>query len=138
MSNVLYYNHICSYLLRYVFFFRQNIFEPPPLELYTQYSLQAYFFTFWGILFLQVIAIFVSDKIWVKTIPQNSTKWERMVHAIEKSHFSFSFFNWQNGNGDCHEHLKRKNEAQCEVLLTMAINLLFNMILLIPLVILCK
>ena len=105
---------------------------------YTQFSLQTYFLTFWGILFLQALVIFISDKIWVKTIHQNTTLWEGMVHAIEKSHFPFPFTNWHKGSGDCQERRKRKNEAQHEVLITTAINLFFNMILLIPLVILCK
>ena len=114
------------------------MFEPPLLELYTQFSLQTYFLAFWTILFLQALVIFISDTIWVKTIPQNTTLWERMVHAIEKSHFPFPFTNWHKGSGDCSEHLNRKNEAQQEVLVTMSINLFFNMILLTPLSIFCK
>ena len=43
-------------------------YQPPPLELYTKFSLQAYFFSFWVILILQTLTIFAIDKIWVKNV----------------------------------------------------------------------
>ena len=39
-----------------------SIYEPPPLELYTKFSLQAYFLMFWGILLVQTFAILIIDK----------------------------------------------------------------------------
>ena len=47
-------------------------YQPPPLELYTKYSLQMYFFAFWGILILQTFTIVVIDKIWVRNIPKST------------------------------------------------------------------
>ena len=48
---------------------------------YTQFSLQTYFLTFWGILFLPAFVIFISHQIWVKTIHQNTTLWEGTFHS---------------------------------------------------------
>ena len=115
-----------------------SIYEPPPLELYTKFSLQAYFLMFWGILIVQTFVILIIDKTLVKTIPQSATKWERFIHAIVKSHFPFPYVNWYEGFGDCKDHIKRQKAAQHEVLITMATNLFFNMTMLIPLVILCE
>ena len=115
-----------------------STYKPPPLELYTKFSLQAYFLSFWVILFIQNLAIFIIDTLWVKTIPENTTLWERLIHAIVKSHFPFPFTNWHEAKGNCKDHVQKQKEAQHEVLVTTAVNLIFNMILLIPFVILCK
>ena len=43
---------------------------------------------------------------------------------------------WHEGKGDQKEHIKRLKDTEFEVLLTIFVNLLFNMTLLFPLVIL--
>ena len=111
---------------------------PPPIELYTQFSLQTYFFAFWGILLFQTMTILVIDKIWIRNIPNSATLWDRMLHAMEKSCFPFPYINWHQEKGSCFEHLKRKQAVQQEVLVAILINLVFNMILLVPLPIFCK
>ena len=134
-----------SYIQRGDFTFLDNadhstfsIYNPPSIELYTIFSLQTYFIIFWGILCLQNLSIFIVDKIIVKNIPKNVTLWERITHAIVKSHYPYPYANWHEAIGDCQEHVKRKKEAQQEVLVTSIVNLIFNMVLLFPLVILCK
>ena len=121
--------HFQDYIPRY---------QPPPLELYTQFSLTTYFFGFWVILLLQILTIFIVDKFWVRNIPHNCTLFDRIIHAVQKSSFPFPFKNWHQENGNCQDHLERKQAAQHEVLLSNLINLLFNMLLLFPLPILCK
>ena len=113
-------------------------YEPPSLDVYTQFSLQAYFLVFWGLMLLQSLMIMIADYLLVKTIPQSTSIWQRFVHAIQKSHCPFPHENWYQGNGNCQDHINRKNAVQLEVLITMGINFLFNTIFLIPLVILCK
>ena len=113
-------------------------YEPPSIELYTLYSLATYFFIFLGILTIHVFTIFIVDKIWVKNIPQSANVFERILHSLLKSNFPFPYTNWLNGNGDCLDHMNGKKAAQTEVFISMAINLIFNVILLFPLNILCK
>ena len=113
-------------------------YGPPPLELYTQFSLQAYFFAFWGILVLQTCTIFLIDKILVKNIPNTATSWNRVLHSIQKASFPFPYTNWHQENGNCDDHLKRKQMVEQEVLISILINLIFNMILLVPLPIFCE
>ena len=114
------------------------VYEPPQLELYTQFSLQTYFLVFWGILLLQRLIIFIADYVLVKNIPPSATLWQRFIHATQKSHSPFPYTKWHQGNGSCQDHVNRKNDVQQEVLTSIGINLVFNMILLFPLVILCK
>ena len=114
------------------------LYEPPPIELYTLYSLSTYFAMFWGILTIHAFTIFIIDKIWVKNIPKCATLFEKLLHSILKSNFPFPYTNWQNGNGGCLDHRNGKKTAQTEVFISMAINLIFNVILLFPLNILCK
>ena len=113
-------------------------YMPPPLEMYTQFSLQTHFFAFWGILVLQTCTVFIIDKIWVKNIPNNATLWDRILHSIQKSTFPFPYANWHQENGTCSDHLRRKQMVQQEVLVSILINLVFNMILLVPLPIFCE
>ena len=115
-----------------------TIYVPPPLELYTGFSIQLYFFAFWGILFTQMLTIFIIDKIWCRNIPDSATLWERLMHATLKSHFPLPYGNWHEGNGNCNDHAKRHKAVNHEVLVTTAVNLFFNLIMLTPLVILCK
>lgn len=114
------------------------IYEPPAIELYTTFSLATYFLSFWGILFFQTLVIIILDKVWIKTIPNCATLWERIIHAIVKSHFAFPYENWHETVGNCQDHRDRQKAAKHEVLVTMFINLVFNMAMLVPLVILCK
>ena len=114
------------------------IYVPPLIELFTKFSLQFYFLAFWGILFLQILTIFIIDTIWATNIPQSATLWERLMHASLKSHFPFPYTNWHEGDGNCNDHVKRHKAANHEVLVTTTVNLCFNLSMLTPLVILCK
>ena len=114
------------------------VYEPPPIELYTQFSLLTYSLVFLGLLFFQSLTIFFVDAKWNRTILHDAKIWDRLLHATQKSHCPFPYANWYKGIGNCMDHLKRKKETDIEVLLTIVVNLLFNMAMLIPLGILCK
>jgi hypothetical protein len=113
-------------------------YEAGPYEFYVKYSSLSYFLAFIGILFLQSFTIFIVDIFWLKHIPSTVTLWEKIVHAIQKSHLPFPFANWHEGKGSCLDHIKRKNLVEKEVLAATIVNLAFNMVMLIPMVILCK
>ena len=115
-----------------------EVYEPPSIELYTFFSPQTYFLALWGVLFLQSLTIFIIDKIWVKTMPENTTLWQRFMHACQKSHLPFPHTNWYKEKGGCQDHVNRKKAVDQEVLLATFVNLIFNMFLLTPLAILCK
>ena len=115
-----------------------SVYMPSTLENYTRFSLTIYFSTFLAMIFIQSLTIFIFDKIWVKNIPQSVSIWDQILHSIHKSNFPFPFNYWHDGNGGCNEHAKRKKAGQHEVLVTIVINLIFHLIMLVPLLILCK
>ena len=115
-----------------------TFYEPVPLESYVQFSFTSYFLAFIGILLLQSFTIFIIDIFLLKDTPSTVTVWERIIHAIQKSHLPFPIQNWHEGQGSSLDHIKRHKLVQKEVLIATIVNLAFNMVMLIPLVILCK
>ena len=115
-----------------------SFYNPVPLEFYLHFSFLTYFIAFIGILLVQSLTIFITDIFLLKNIPSTVTLWEKIVHAIQKSHLPFPFANWHEGKGSCLDHIKRKKLGEKEVLTATIVNLAFNMVMLIPLVILCK
>ena len=115
-----------------------TFYEPVPLQLYVRFSFLSYFVAFIGILLFQSFTIFIIDVFWLKNMPSTVTLWKRIIHAIQKSHLPFPIQNWHEGKGSCFDHIKRHKLVQKEVLTATIVNLAFNMVMLIPLVILCK
>ena len=113
-------------------------YEPVPFEVYVEFSFLNYFLAFIGILILQTFTILIIDIFWLKNMPSTVTLWEKLVHVVQKSHIPFPFANWHEGKGSCLDHIKRKKLGEKEVLMATIVNLAFNMVMLIPLVILCK
>ena len=113
-------------------------YEPPSIEIYTKFSLTMYFLTFWILLALHSLTIFIADRCCMNGISNSATTWECIIHAFQKTSFPFPFSNWHDEMGSCQNLMKKKEESQREVLVAMLINLLFNMVMLIPLPILCK
>ena len=111
-------------------------YVPPPLELYTNFSQRAYFLSFWCLQFAQIAMIFLFNKLWLEK--NCITLWEGVLDAIKQSYFPFPHVDWAAKNGSCLDHIWWKKAAQKQILIIIGINLLFNMIMLIPLVILCK
>ena len=114
-----------------------SLYEPPPLELYTIFSKQTYFLFFLGLHFLQILVIFTLKTFWLKRTYGLSI-WETFLCSVEQSHFPFPSEDWDARNGGCLDHIERKKRVQNEFLTITIINLLFNLVLLFPLVILCK
>ena len=114
------------------------LYDPPTIEMYTKISLKFYFALFWGILFLQTLVIMAIDHWILKCLPENISWLERILHAHLKSHFPFPEADWDAGKASCKERIKKQKDAQREVLLTTIVNLVFALLMLFPLLILCK
>ena len=131
-------NHSLKFLQRGQYNQDSRQYEPPSIELYTEFSLAIYFLTFWILLFLQSLTIFIADRCCMNSIPKSATKWECIIHAFQKTSFPFPYANWHDEIGSCQDLIKKKEDSQREVLVAILTNLLFNMVMLIPLPILCK
>ena len=115
---------------------QSSIYNPPPLELYTQLSQKVYYALFFGLHTCQVLLIFLIDVL--KNGSKCGSLWSKMINAVLKSHFPFPQDDWDVGFGNCLDHIKRKQAAQREFLITSAVDLIFNLTLLFPMAILCK
>ena len=113
-------------------------FEPPPLELYTRFPLLTYFVAFWIIHLCQIFVIFIIDKVWFKKGTSSVSLWRTFFNSVLKSHFPFPDNDWDVENGGCLDHIKRQRKNQKEFMILTAVNLIFNMVLLTPLLMLCK
>ena len=113
-------------------------YEPPPLELYTRFSLFTYFVAFWIIHFCQIFVICFFDKLWFKRGSSSVSLCRTLFNSIIKSHFPFPDNDWDVENGGCLDHIKRQRKNQTEFLILTAVNSIFNMALLTPLLMLCN
>ena len=115
-----------------------SYYQPPLLELYTQFSLGIHFAAFLVMHFSQIFTIFIVDKIWMKNTTTSNSFWQGFINSVQKSHLPFPYDDWDVEKGGCLDHIERQRKVQKEFLATAAINLVFNLVLLTPMVILCK
>merc|ERR1719318_2466897 len=105
---------------------------PPPYTLYTGLSLGQYFVLFWVILATQTIAIAITKGIMSKDY--RKTSYLRMfVHALENANIPNAFLDWDVLHGTIQEHKDRLNKVTKEVTAVIAVNFIFNLLLLTPL-----
>ena len=109
-----------------------NMGTPPDYNRYTLFTLAESFQLFFIIIFLQFLAVYMvkltkSDKF------RESNKLDKLIHATENINIAYPFQDFDFLNGSAGEHRKRFKEVNKEVILTMMVNLVFNILLLGPL-----
>ena len=114
-----------------------KLYKPPSLELYTLFSRNMYLLIFWILHSIQIFLILLAKLIFFKSTNCN-TVWKNFICSIEQSHYPFPSEDWDAKKGGCVDHIKRQRSVQKEFLVMTFINLAFNMVLLFPLLILCK
>ena len=112
-------------------------YAPPPITVYTYFTLQHYFGIFFCVLALQTIVIFIVKCFWSIHF-KNLNCLEKLLHSIENSQFPFAVHDWDQEQGSCEDHFYQMKRNRTETLIITMINLGFNLILLFPLAILCK
>merc|ERR1719318_2213886 len=104
---------------------------PPPYTLYTGLSLGQYFILFWVILAVHTIAIAYTK--WFMSKDYRKTSYLKMfVHALESLDFPNAFLDWDTLHGTIQAHKDRLQKVTKEVTAVMAVNFIFNLLLLIP------
>ena len=84
---------------------------------------------------VQIITILL---VKVTVFKSSNTIWENIICSVEQSHYPFPSEDWDTRKGGCVDHIKRQMNVQKEFLVMTIINLAFNIVLLFPLLILCK
>ena len=64
-------------------------YEPPPLELYTCFSLLTCFVAFWIIHISQIFVMFIIDKVWFIKGTSSVSLRRTFFNSVLKSHFPF-------------------------------------------------
>ena len=106
---------------------------PPPYTLYTGIDAGQAFGGFWLIIILHATAILVIKLITVEKFYKSNTL-EIILHCLENCNIPQPWRDWDEGEGTVEEHKKRFSKVRREVVSTMAVNLLFNMVMLVPMI----
>ena len=115
-----------------------SLYEPPSLELYTVFSKRTYFISFLLLHILHIFGIYLITHFLLKSTPTTLTSLEKFMVAVDQSHFPFSYEDWDEKKGGCLDHSERRRKIQKEFKILTAINLLVNMVLCVPILIICK
>ena len=110
---------------------------PPALEEYTWIKPQQYFILFFCILLLQTFMVMIA-KYFTSDLFQNLPWSEKIFHAMECINFAFPYQDWDHDGGNGKQHYMRMLATRREVQINLLINTVFNLVLLLPLPVLCK
>ena len=106
---------------------------PPPYSLYTGLDLYKAFLVFWVIFFLHISAILVTKLLTARNI-RASNILNMILHAVQNSNIPFPYKDWDVDDGTIEEHRGRFRTTLMEVNSVMAVNFLFNSLLLGPMI----
>ena len=106
---------------------------PPPYTLYTGLDPGLAFGLFWVLLLLNAITVFVIKVITVEKFYKFNIL-DIVLHCLENCHIPLPWRDWDEGAGSVEEVRARYRRVRTEVVLTMLVNLLFNMVMLVPMI----
>ena len=105
----------------------------PPYTLYTGIDAGQAFGLFWLTIILHATAIFVIKLFTVEKFYKFNTL-EIVLHCLENCNIPQPWRDWDEGDGTVEEHRTKYRRVRREVVSTMAVNLLFNMVMLVPMI----
>ena len=110
--------------------------SPPPLTLYTYFTISQYFWFFICIWTLHIF-LTISSKKWMNPeIYQKLTFVDILIHAIGNLSIPYPMEDWDEKGGSVVAHRLRMKMVFKEVRFTIILNFIMNFILLLPLTIL--
>ena len=110
----------------------------PDYTLYTLLSLKQYFCLFVGIMFTQILVIFLVKLKLAKEFSKFNLL-DKIIHCVECSNLAYNVEEWDSPRCcDAVEHIKRMKSNQWEGFVLIFVNLVFKLMMLCPLYILGK
>ena len=106
--------------------------SPPPYTLYTGYSLGEYFTMFWIITGLHSFCLVLTKLATSENFRRTSCVLEMFVHAVENINLPCPWRDWDQDGGTVTDHVTRHKSVNIEMVATMAVNLVFNIVMLVP------
>ena len=111
---------------------------PPDITLYTYCSLEEYLYGYWILLSGQTLVHLIAKRL-SNPEPFKRQNWIQMIaHGIENCQIPVPMEDWDDQHGSIEYYSRAQKTVEVEVGLTMIVNLIFNLILTVPMWILCK
>lgn len=105
--------------------------QPPDYTFYSILSLKMYFIVFVLLTICQTFTIFLVKTKWSRTF-SNITFLDKMIHCIENTNIPYPVEEWDAGLGNADEYFKRMKESKTEQIPVIIVNLVYNIVYLVP------
>ena len=110
----------------------------PDLTIYTHFSMEQYLYGFWIILCVQALVHILVKRL-SNPLPFKRQNWIYMIaNGIENCQIPVPMEDWDDQHGSIDYYVKAQKKVELEMGLTMVVNFVFNLIMTVPMWILCK
>ena len=106
---------------------------PPPYSEYTGLSLKGTFCLFFVITALQFLVILVVKILTSTKFYMRGDLLDKFLHLVQSLNLAFPFEDWDQGKFSVQEYRKRHRQTNIEMSWSMFVNIVFSVILMIPL-----
>ena len=110
--------------------------EPPRKELYTFFHIGQYFWILLGILVLNIITQIIMMRLTNFQVFNKLSAIDTLIHGISNCFIPHPMEEWDEKEGTVEMHRQRKYLVWIEMVASIILNFVFNVILLVPLIIL--
>ena len=110
--------------------------EIPPVTIYTYFTLETYLCGFWVLMTIQTCVIIAVKRL-TNPGPFQRQNWaQRIIHAVENCMIPVPMEDWDDHHGTINFYIEAQKKVKCEMKWTLLVNLLMNIIMCIPMIIL--
>ena len=116
----------------------KNPIKPKLEDLYTTFPIETYLNLFWVIMFIQPLVIFVVKK-YVNPVPFSRLDWfDKIIHCMENAQVPSPIEDFEEQPGTVGEHIERFHKITSEIGSTIIANFFQHLLMLAPIINLCK
>ena len=105
---------------------------PPHYSEYTGFSLKAMFYIFYILLGVQFLTTLVAKLYTSKKFFERQKNFNKLIHLLMSLNVAIPFEDWDEGRFTVAEYKKRQKRTNTEMIFSMAINIIFSVVMLIP------
>ena len=109
---------------------------PPPITVYTLFTLKEWFYIFCGMLFFNMVLIIIVKQKF--SFDYSHLNFDMILHALENTNITYNSREWDAPAGSAKDHKRRMLSNHKEGIALILVSCIFNMLHLIPLSILGK
>ena len=110
--------------------------ETPPVTIYTYFTLETYLCWFWVLMVIQTCVIIAVKRL-ANPGPFQRQNWvQRFIHGLENCMIPVPMEDWDDHHGTINFYIEAQKKVKSEMKWTFLVNLLMNIIMCIPMIIL--